>query len=165
MALPNTRLAETVRSTLQLHEILFRGKEIRIQLDLAENVKVLGNQHELQQVLTNLLLNARDAVERGGNIWIALQSRGDQALLSVKDDGRGVPDDIRDRIFEPLVTSKRGQGGTGLGLSICNKIVRQLGGEITVESRPGEGATFLIALPLWQANKEGAPVPAATRPE
>ncbi|MGZ8710860.1 MAG: ATP-binding protein [Thermoanaerobaculia bacterium] len=153
-------LAETVRTTLQLHEILFRGKEIRIHVDLADRVEVLGNHHELQQVLTNLLLNARDAVERGGNIWIGLEARGDQALLSVKDDGRGVPDDIRDRIFEPLVTSKRGQGGTGLGLSICNKIVRQLGGEITVESRPGEGATFRVALPLWQAGREAMPVPA-----
>ncbi|MGZ5433867.1 MAG: ATP-binding protein, partial [Thermoanaerobaculia bacterium] len=153
-------LAETVRTTLQLHEILFRGKEIRIHVDLADRVEVLGNHHELQQVLTNLLLNARDAVERGGNIWIGLEARGEQALLSVKDDGRGVPDDIRDRIFEPLVTSKRGQGGTGLGLSICNKIVRQLGGEITVESRPGEGATFWVALPLWQAGREAMPVPA-----
>ncbi|HSN67933.1 MAG TPA: ATP-binding protein, partial [Thermoanaerobaculia bacterium] len=162
-------LADVVRSTLQLHEILFRGKEVRIHLELAEDVKVLGNQHELQQVLTNLLLNARDAVERGGNIWIGLETRGDRALLRVRDDGRGVPDDIRDRIFEPLVTSKRGQGGTGLGLSICNKIVRQLGGEIGVESHPGEGATFLITLPLWQANRKPMPAPggdpAATRTE
>jgi hypothetical protein len=162
-------LAETVRATLQLHEILFHGKEVRIHVDLADGIEVLGNQHELQQVLTNLLLNARDAVERGGNIWIRLEAAGETAILSVQDDGRGVPAEIRDRIFEPLVTSKRGQGGTGLGLSICEKIVRQLGGEITVESEPGMGATFRVALPLWQAGRDRTPGPApdptATRTE
>ncbi len=155
-------LAETVRATLQLHEILFRGKEIRIHVDLADGVAVLGNQHELQQVLTNLLLNARDAVERGGNIWIRLQREGEEALLTVQDDGRGVPEDISDRIFEPLVTSKRGQGGTGLGLSICRKIARQLGGEVTVESQPGAGATFRVILPLWHSSRDGAPVSPGT---
>ncbi|HEY0787190.1 MAG TPA: ATP-binding protein, partial [Thermoanaerobaculia bacterium] len=162
-------LAETVRTTLQLHEILFKGKDVRIHVDLAERTEVLGNQHELQQVLTNLLLNARDAVERGGNIWIRLERREKQAHLSVVDDGRGVPEEIRERIFEPLVTSKRSQGGTGLGLSICRKIVRQLGGEISVESRPGAGATFLVVLPLWQSTSGGVPAssgaPAATRTE
>jgi signal transduction histidine kinase len=155
-------VASIVRGTLQLHEILFKGKDIRIHVDLAEGVEILGNQHELQQVLTNLLLNARDAVERGGNIWIRLERTENAARLSVADDGKGVPEDIRDRIFEPLVTSKRGQGGTGLGLSICQKIVRQLGGEITVESTPGSGATFLVVLPLWQSTTEGEPASAGT---
>lgn len=143
-------LVEMVRSTLHLHDVLFRGKDIRIHFDADAPASVAGNVHELQQVLTNLLLNARDAVERGGNIWIRIERSGDTAVLTVRDDGKGIPPEIRDRIFEPLVTSKRGQGGTGLGLAICEKIVRQLGGEIGVESEPGAGATFRVVLPLWQ---------------
>jgi two-component system, NtrC family, sensor kinase len=142
-------LGEIIRSTLSLHEILFRGKQIRLHVEISEPVFVLGNPHELQQLLTNLVLNARDAVDTGGNVWVHLDTVDTHARLRVRDDGKGIPDDIRDRIFQPLVTSKRGQGGTGLGLAICEKIVRQLGGEISVESAPGEGATFSVLLPLW----------------
>lgn len=151
-------LGELIRSTISLHDVLFRGKEIRIHIDIEEPLMVRGNPHELQQVLTNLLLNARDAVERGGNIWATLQRRGDQALLTLRDDGKGIPADIRDDIFQPLVTSKRAQGGTGLGLAICEKIVRQHGGEIRIESEPGAGATFSVTLPLWETtNRTGQP--------
>ncbi|HVR43121.1 MAG TPA: ATP-binding protein [Thermoanaerobaculia bacterium] len=150
-------LAEVIRSTILLHDDLFRGKDIRIHLEIERPLTVLGNVHELQQVLTNLLLNARDAVERGGNVRVSLMRRGAAAVLAVKDDGKGIPAEIRDRIFEPLVTSKRGQGGTGLGLAICEKIVRQLGGEITVESEPDAGATFSVILPLWETAGGEAP--------
>ncbi|HUP64925.1 MAG TPA: ATP-binding protein [Thermoanaerobaculia bacterium] len=162
-------LAETIRTTLSLHEVLFKGKDIRIHVEPSPPLFVRGNVHELQQVLTNLLLNARDAVERGGNVWIALGTAGDNAVMAVRDDGKGVAPEDRERIFQPLVTSKRGQGGTGLGLAICEKIVKQLGGHIELESEPGHGATFSVVLPLWEttkvhpdADQEGEREPGAT---
>jgi len=109
--------------------------------------RVRGNFHDLQQVLTNVLLNARDAVEDGGNIWVALAEEQDRVVIRVKDDGKGIPPDMIGRIFEPLVTTKRGQGGTGLGLAISRRIIHASDGEIDVASTPGNGAEFSITLP------------------
>jgi signal transduction histidine kinase len=64
-----------------------------------------------------------------------------------------VAEELRDTIFQPLVTTKRGQGGTGLGLAISDRIIRSHGGEISLESPPGEGATFSVSLPLWMGNR------------
>jgi signal transduction histidine kinase len=98
-------------------------------------------------VLTNILLNARDAVADGGNIWITSEENGPNVIMKIKDDGKGIAPDIIGRIFEPLVTTKRGQGGTGLGLAITRRILHASGGDVTVESTPGHGAEFTITLP------------------
>ena len=108
---------------------------------------VQGNFHDLQQVLTNILLNARDAVANNGNIWITAEENGPNLVIKIKDDGRGIAPDMIGRIFEPLVTTKRGQGGTGLGLAITRRILHASDGEVTVESTPGNGAEFTITLP------------------
>ncbi|HVT45396.1 MAG TPA: ATP-binding protein [Thermoanaerobaculia bacterium] len=145
----HSALNEVVRSTLALHEDLLDMKSISIHTSLAGgDLVVRGGVHELQQVLTNLLLNARDAVGKGGNIWIRSDLDGDQVILSVRDDGCGIPPDLQSRIFQPLVTTKRGQGGTGLGLAISQRLVESIGGTIEVESDPGNGATFSVRLPL-----------------
>jgi len=107
---------------------------------------VLGNFHDLQQVLTNVLLNARDAVPERGNIWINVAEEGERIVIRIKDDGKGIAPDLIGRIFEPLVTTKRGQGGTGLGLAITRRILHASDGEISVESAPGQGAEFRIEL-------------------
>src|SRR5262249_22827656 len=101
----------------------------------------------LQQVLTNVLLNARDAVGEHGNIWITAEEHGERVEIRVKDDGKGIPPDLIGRIFEPLVTTKRGQGGTGLGLAITRRILHAADGDISVDSPPGRGAEFTISLP------------------
>ena len=94
-----------------------------------------------------MLLNARDAVAEGGNIWLTVVEEGSQVAIRVKDDGKGIAPDMIGRIFEPLVTTKRGQGGTGLGLAISRRIIHACDGDISVESTPGEGAEFSITLP------------------
>ena len=147
---PRTReivnVEEMVTATLALHEDLLAAKSIRVHTSLAP-LRVLGNFQDYQQVLTNLLLNARDAVEKEGNIWITTAGEGDRVVIRVRDDGRGIAADMVDRIFDPLVTTKRGQGGTGLGLAISRRLVHACDGEISVVSRPGEGAEFAITLP------------------
>lgn len=137
---------ELVTSTLALHEDLLKAKRIQVTLALSP-ARVRGNFHDLQQVLTNVLLNARDAVSEDGKIVISVSEDGDRVILRVRDDGKGISPDMIGRIFDPLVTTKRGQGGTGLGLAISRRILHASDGEITVESSPGQGAEFSITLP------------------
>ena len=136
-----------ITATVALHEDLFKPKNIHVHIAPMNPVEVQGNAQELQQVLTNILLNARDAVSDGGNIWISAEKQVHAVSISIKDDGKGIPADIIDRIFEPLVTTRRGQGGTGLGLAITKRILDAANGVVTVESTPGAGATFTITLP------------------
>ncbi len=135
-----------ITATLALHEDLLKPKQISIHVNVPET-QVRGNFHDLQQVLTNVLLNARDAVGVGGNIWIAAEENGERVDIRVKDDGKGIPEELMGKIFEPLVTTKRGQGGTGLGLAITRRILHASDGSISVQSTPGDGAEFTISLP------------------
>jgi signal transduction histidine kinase len=136
-----------ITSTLNLHEDLLKPKQISVHVNGIPEAQVRGNFHDLQQVLTNVLLNARDAVSERGNIWISAKENGERVEIRIKDDGQGIPPDLVGRIFEPLVTTKRGQGGTGLGLAITRRILHATDGEIAVESAPGAGAEFTISLP------------------
>ena len=136
-----------IDATVNLHEDLFKPKNINVHVAPMCDAEVQGNFHDLQQVLTNILLNARDAVSDSGNIWITAEENGPNVVIRIKDDGKGIAADMIGRIFEPLVTTKRGQGGTGLGLAITRRILHASDGEVTVESTPGHGAEFTITLP------------------
>jgi two-component system NtrC family sensor kinase len=146
---PRTRevvnVEELITATIALHEELLAAKGIRVHAALLP-LRVLGNFQDLEQVLTNVLLNARDAVAEGGNIWITVADEADRVVIRVRDDGKGIAADMLGRVFDPLVTSKRGQGGTGLGLAISRRLVHACEGEITVSSTPGQGAEFAITL-------------------
>jgi PAS domain S-box-containing protein len=111
-------------------------------------VTVMGIEGELQQVITNLLLNGCDAMAEGGGVLtLRLAAQGGRALLTVEDTGTGISAEHRAKIFEPFFTTKRG-AGTGLGLAISYEIVRRHGGELAVESEPGRGSRFTVDLPL-----------------
>jgi two-component system NtrC family sensor kinase len=118
-----------------------------------EDIKVLGCDGELQQVFTNLIVNAFDAMSgnpgctRGGRLTIRLEAGGAKVRVSMQDTGPGIPPEKLAAIFQPFYSTKLNRGGTGLGLSISSEIVRRHGGRLDVESRPGEGARFLIELP------------------
>ena len=112
---------------------------------------VIGNPDQLMQVLLNLLLNAEQAVKIGqerGDIWIACGADGEVAWFSVKDNGSGMTSEVRDHIFDPFFTTRPTGQGSGLGLSISYGIIRQHGGSIGVESKPGGGTTIKIRIPL-----------------
>ena len=104
---------------------------------------------QLQQVILNILDNALDAVERDGEIMVRTRLGEDEreVVLSVKDNGPGIPKEILQRLFDPFFTTKKVGEGTGLGLSICYSIVEKLGGRIEVSSEPGQGAEFNVHLP------------------
>ena len=115
-----------------------------------EKLQVMGCDDELQQVLTNLILNALDAMsETGGRLTVTADSDASTLTLRVKDTGPGIPADKLEMIFQPFYSTKLNRGGTGLGLSISYEIVRRHGGDLRVASQPGEGACFLVELPRY----------------
>ena len=102
---------------------------------------------QIEQVLINLVRNAVEAMgEGGGSVRIATVARDAAAVISIVDDGPGIPGDVQERIFEPFFTTKK--GGTGLGLAVCRQIIAEHGGEMRVESGAGKGTTFNVVLPF-----------------
>jgi PAS domain S-box-containing protein len=139
------------------------GEDVRLQtLFGSEPVLVRADRTQLEQVVMNLAVNARDAMPDGGTLTVAVVSAGDTAVLSVNDDGIGMDDTTRARIFEPFFTTKPLVESSGLGLSTVHGIVGQTGGSIDVRSEPGRGATFTIRLPAVAATAVAAPAVAAT---
>ncbi len=142
-------LAEMIDEALTLIEPQLRGTEIRIERALVPGLPPLqGHRGKLQQVVLNLLLNARDALDGRGTIRVALHALRDRVRIEVTDDGCGIAEEDQRRIFDPFFTTKQPGKGTGLGLALSWNIVKEHGGEIGVESRVGEGTTFTVDLPL-----------------
>ncbi len=122
---------------------------VRLELALPdEPLVVRGSDGELQQVVTNLALNAIDAMPRGGTLTVSGRATSRWAEVVVADTGEGIEAESIDRIFEPFYSTKVGRGGTGLGLSISHDIVRRHGGTVDVDSEPGRGTRFTVRLPL-----------------
>ncbi len=142
-------LHEMLDSTLRLMEPTLRSRGIAVIQDRGDVVPIEGYPVLMNQLLTNLMLNAASAVEQDGEIRVSTERRGnDRLALVVEDNGPGVADEIRGRIFEPFFTTRPPGEGTGLGLSLCYTFVEQHGGRIWEEGKPGEGARFVVELPL-----------------
>ena len=145
-------LAEICRDAVEFLRPLWSTRRrhgrapVHVQLHVEEGMMVNGDPTELREVVTNLLKNALDALTDGGEITIAAHVVSGVILLRVLDDGPGMPPEIQAHIFDPFFTTK-GERGTGLGLCLSQQIVERHGGEITVESAPGEGTAFHIELP------------------
>jgi len=121
---------------------------ISLQLDLSSSLPLTcGDSNQIKQVLLNLLLNAAEAMPaQRGNITLSTASDNRQVSIRVVDDGIGIAEELRERLFEPLFTTKT--RGLGLGLPISQEIIRRHGGEIQVESDPGRGTVFTVSLPV-----------------
>ncbi|HBG18703.1 MAG TPA: PAS domain-containing sensor histidine kinase, partial [Desulfobulbaceae bacterium] len=102
----------------------------------------------LEQVVLNLIINGLQAINRQGRIQIRTRHEGALVVLEVEDNGPGIAEDIRSRIFDPFYTTKPLGEGTGLGLSICAGVISDCGGSIDLESTVGQGATFIVTLPV-----------------
>jgi signal transduction histidine kinase len=114
----------------------------------AAAARVLGNSGQLQQVLLNLVLNARDAMLDGGHLTIQTREQDGSAVITVRDTGIGMTAEQTRRIFDPFFTTKGPKKGTGLGLAVSYGIIKEHSGTITVESQPGAGSTFSVEIPL-----------------
>jgi PAS domain S-box-containing protein len=139
--------------TLQLLEPQLRRNQIEIVRNYDANISgAYGNAVKLQQIFTNLILNARDAIPEGGRITLSTSSTDDETLVvEVADTGIGIAPENVAKIYDPFYTTKGVGRGTGLGLAVSYGIVQEHSGHISVESTPGKGTTFRITLPTVNA--------------
>ena len=124
---------------------------VEVHRELPDDLPLLRIEEvQLQEIFINLINNARQAIGKrgGGNIWIEGERQDGKVILTIRDDGPGIPEEVKDKLFDPFVTTKAPGLGTGLGLSICYGIVKRYDGAITVESEPDRGATFRVILPV-----------------
>lgn len=141
---------DVIQSAVSFVAEVLRVRSISVQLDFSpEEPIVPGNRIQLEQVFVNLLTNARDALEGAERKAISIRTRmaGTMVKVIVGDTGSGIPSELLPRIFDPFFTTKPSGRGTGLGLSISYGILKEHHGEIEVDSRIGEGTTFIISLP------------------
>jgi len=150
MNIQSTDLHAVVDRCLMLvrHQLDLGGVELQVKC--AEDLpRVPCDPAQIEQVLIALIMNAIDAMPRGGNLWLETQMHGDAGtiVIRVRDDGAGIAPDILPHIFEPFLTTKETGHGVGLGLAISRGIVERHNGSIEVESELGRGTTFTITLP------------------
>jgi PAS domain S-box-containing protein len=145
-------IGKVLDDTIQLLEPQLRRNQIEMVRNYdRETPLVFGNSGKLQQVFTNLILNARDAIPNGGSITISTRSEDHSLTVEVSDTGIGIDPDNVAKIYDPFYTTKGVGRGTGLGLAVSYGIVQEHSGHISVESTPGRGTTFRITLPTANA--------------
>ncbi|MFL5392075.1 MAG: ATP-binding protein [Myxococcales bacterium] len=146
-------LTVPVASALELYSQQLEQRQIRVSTDFSDRVpEAQGDPIQIQQVVAHLVQNAIQAMPSGGDLKIALSAvAGDAIKLTVADSGRGIPEEMRERIFDPFFSLKDQAKGVGLGLSISNSIVEAHHGRILVDSAPGKGSIFTVLLPAAAA--------------
>lgn len=132
------------------------GRRHQLVVALPENggVTIWGSRTRIQQALLNLAVNARDAMPRGGRIELTVVIDAGNVLLSVRDHGVGMSDDVQSQLFTPFFTTK-GARGTGLGLRVVKSAVEEHHGQVSVESAPGVGTVFRVRIPLFEPDTTG----------
>ena len=155
-----SRSSESVMEKVDIHNLIDKSLEITNHHFQMNNIStaaqpdakdpyIIGNANQIVQVLIALFMNAVEAMPRGGALTVTTRdlADGDAICISVSDNGRGIPHEIRSSIFEPFFTTKEDGHSTGLGLSVVYGIMLKHQGKIEVESEPGQGTTFFLTFP------------------
>jgi signal transduction histidine kinase len=143
-------IVNVLKETIRITENEVAVNNIKLHLDLADDLPVVrGNRQALHQVFLNLLTNAIQAMPSGGELSVsAVRDPDSKIVIAVRDTGSGIAEEHLPCIFDPFFTTKKVGQGTGLGLSVSYGIIKKHGGRITVDSSPGRGSTFTVALPV-----------------
>jgi two-component system NtrC family sensor kinase len=146
---------ETINRALALVEYKLEKSGVEVEKNFDEKIKTcVGDSLHIEQVIINLILNAIDAMPRGGTLSVFSFCQDSVFSLVVKDTGTGIPSDCINKIFDPFYTTKEPGKGTGLGLSVSYSIIQEHGGDISVESEVDKGTKFTVSLPLNQNREE-----------
>jgi len=147
-------VCDAIREVIVLTRQQAIKNKVSINFNPDENSgQVSGDFEHYKQAFLNLVLNALQVMPDGGQLDITCLQNDNFVCISFADNGPGIPQELHDRIFNPFYTTRN--DGTGLGLAITHRIVDSHGGKLTVESSPGDGATFIVELPLWQGRETG----------
>ena len=150
-------LNAVLREVVQLLAYQIGTGQIVVHIDLAQKLRIIASDSDMRMIFINLIQNAIHAMPQGGELRVSGQTLGGFAVLRVADTGIGIPNEHLDKIFLPFWTRRAdGSTGRGLGLSICKAIVERYGGAISVDSIPGKGSEFTVALPAADAPKTAA---------
>jgi two-component system NtrC family sensor kinase len=142
-------LNELIEGILLVMEKQMRESNVSVETHLDSSVpEVMASTNQMRQVMLNLFKNAKEAMPKGGTLTIRTAREENDVVIRIRDTGVGIPEEIRDRIFEAFFTTKQKVKGVGLGLSVCYGIVKDHGGEIKLESEVEKGTTFTIRLPV-----------------
>ena len=160
-----TSINAAVDAAVELRQYQLRVNNISISVETDPNLpRTMADPFKIQQVVLNLIVNAEQAIantHKSGHITVRTETLGENIRLAVEDDGPGIPEDVRAKIFNPFFTTKAEGQGTGLGLSICVGIVQEHGGSISAEGQPNGGTAMVVELPI--TDQSGKAAKAASR--
>lgn len=143
------KINELVEGILLVMEKQMKESNIKVETYFDETLpEVMASTNQMRQVMLNLLKNAKEAMPKGGILSVRTSQEDHKVIVAIQDTGVGVPEELRDKIFEAFFTTKQKVKGVGLGLSVCYGIIKDHGGEIKVESEVDKGTTFTILLPM-----------------
>jgi two-component system NtrC family sensor kinase len=143
------KMNELIEGILLVMEKQMKESNIKVETAFDDEIpEIMASTNQMRQVLLNILKNAKEAMPKGGVLTVRTDREDLHVLIHIQDTGVGIPEEIRDKIFEAFFTTKQKVKGVGLGLSVCYGIIKDHGGEIQVESEEGKGTTFTIRLPI-----------------
>jgi two-component system, NtrC family, sensor histidine kinase HydH len=155
-AIETEDLSRAIHRTLEFLQVELERKNIVVETVFEPgSFPVRGDTHLLRQALLNIFLNARDAMASGGTLTVKLERRGGRGLVTITDTGTGMAESVRARATEPFFTAK--EKGSGLGLAVVRRAVDDVGGKLEIESRPGEGTSVMLHLPLAREGPDATP--------
>ncbi len=154
---------KVVQEASQLVAYSLVREGVKVNIELSSVPQIWGRRGDLEEIVVQLVRNAGEAIAesgKGSQVTVRVLSHGEKVRLEVEDDGPGIPPELKERIFDPFVTTKMAKGGTGLGLAIVQNLVTAHRGHIWLEDSPSGGAKFVVELPAWvatnQQKKEGS---------
>ncbi len=143
------KIDELIEGILLVMEKQMKESNIQVETSFAPDIpEIMASTNQMRQVMLNLFKNAKEAMPRGGTLFVRTSKEDNRIFIRIQDSGVGIPEGIRDKIFEAFFTTKQKVKGVGLGLSVCYGIIKDHGGDIKVESEEGKGTTFAISLPI-----------------
>jgi two-component system NtrC family sensor kinase len=143
------KMNELIEGILLVMEKQMKESNIKVETAFDDDIpEIMASTNQMRQVLLNILKNAKEAMPKGGVLTVRTNREDHHVLIHIQDTGMGIPEEIRNKIFEAFFTTKQKVKGVGLGLSVCYGIIKDHGGEIQVESEEGKGSTFTIRLPI-----------------
>jgi PAS domain S-box-containing protein len=143
------KIDELIEGILLVMEKQMKESNIQVETSLAPDIpEIMASTNQMRQVMLNILKNAKEAMPKGGILTVRTVREGEMVIIHIQDTGIGIPEKIRDKVFEAFFTTKQKVKGVGLGLSVCYGIIKDHCGEIKIESEEGKGTTFIISLPI-----------------